>query len=128
MEFETKDDVRKFYVDYATRVGFVARLAQIEGGNITHCLVCKKQGISSSPKGKMGPEGKPRHSMREACEARILFKLEESGKWVVTGFFKDHNHALDLVCLFSTHISAVWFIQFCEIWLCVLIDTNFKNP
>ncbi|GER40646.1 protei far-red impaired response 1 [Striga asiatica] len=102
MEFQTEDDVRKFYIDYATRVGFVVRVAQstrpekIEGGNITHCLVCNKQGISSSPKGKMGLEGKPRPGVREACDARILFKLEESGKWVVTGVFKDHDHALDL--------------------------------
>ncbi|KAK6145160.1 hypothetical protein DH2020_021980 [Rehmannia glutinosa] len=99
MEFESEDDARRFYNDYARRVGFVVRIMQrrrseIDGRTLARRLGCNKQGFSPNTKGKIGPERKPRPSAREGCKATILFKLEKSGKWVVTRFVKDHNHPL----------------------------------
>ncbi|GAV76534.1 FAR1 domain-containing protein [Cephalotus follicularis] len=99
MEFETEDAARKFYMDYARRVGFVVRIMQrrrsgIDGRTLARRLGCNKQGFSPNQKGTIGPEKKPRPSAREGCKATILVKMEKSGKWVVTRFEKDHNHPL----------------------------------
>ncbi|KAM7496299.1 hypothetical protein LguiA_020713 [Lonicera macranthoides] len=99
MEFESEDDARKFYTDYAKRVGFVVRVMQrrrseINGKTLARRLGCNKQGFSPNQKGTFGPDKKPRPSAREGCKATILVKVEKSGKWVVTRFVKDHNHPL----------------------------------
>ncbi|KAK6141783.1 hypothetical protein DH2020_024472 [Rehmannia glutinosa] len=99
MGFESEDDARRFYTDYARRVGFVVRIMQgrrseIDGSTLARRLCCNKQGISPKPKGRTGQERKPRPGSREDCNATILFKLEKSGKWVVTRFVKEHNHPL----------------------------------
>lgn len=98
-EFDSEDDARRFYNDYARRVGFVVRVMQrrrseIDGRTLARRLGCNKQGFSPNTKGTIGPEKKPRPSAREGCKATILFKLEKSGKWVVTRFVKEHNHPL----------------------------------
>ncbi|XP_024933083.3 protein FAR1-RELATED SEQUENCE 5 isoform X1 [Ziziphus jujuba] len=99
MEFDSEDDARKFYVEYARRLGFVVRIMQrrrsgIDGRTLARRLGCNKQGFSPNQKGPIGPEKKPRPSAREGCNATILVKMEKSGKWVVTRFVKDHNHPL----------------------------------
>lgn len=99
MEFDSEDDARRFYNDYARRVGFVVRVMQrrrseIDGRTLARRLGCNKQGFSPNTKGIIGPEKKPRPSAREGCKATILFKMEKSGKWVVTRFVKEHNHPL----------------------------------
>ncbi|XP_015579700.1 protein FAR1-RELATED SEQUENCE 5 isoform X2 [Ricinus communis] len=99
MEFDSEDDARKFYVDYARRVGFVVRIMQrrrsgIDGKTLARRLGCNKQGFSPNHRNAMRPDKKPRSSAREGCKATILVKMEKSGKWVVTRFEKDHNHPL----------------------------------
>ncbi|KAI9119981.1 hypothetical protein K1719_008950 [Acacia pycnantha] len=99
MEFNSEEDARKYYVEYARRVGFVVRIMQrrrsgIDGRTLARRLGCNKQGFSPNSKGTIGSEKKPRPSAREGCKATILVKLEKSGKWVVTRFVKDHNHPL----------------------------------
>ncbi|KAK3003312.1 hypothetical protein RJ639_018334 [Escallonia herrerae] len=99
MEFESEDAARKFYIEYARRVGFVVRIMQrrrseIDGKTLARRLGCNKQGFSPNPKNTLGPDKKPRPSAREGCKATILVKMEKSGKWVVTRFVKDHNHPL----------------------------------
>ncbi|KAK7293230.1 hypothetical protein RJT34_16093 [Clitoria ternatea] len=99
MEFDSEENAKKFYVEYARRVGFVVRIMQrrrsgIDGRTLARRLGCNKQGFSPNNKGMLGQEKKPRPSAREGCKATILVKLEKSGKWVVTRFIKDHNHLL----------------------------------
>ncbi|EOX93723.1 hypothetical protein QUC31_004255 [Theobroma cacao] len=99
MEFESEDDARKFYVEYARQVGFVVRIMQrrrsgIDGRTLARRLGCNKQGFSPNHKGTFGPDKKPRPSAREGCKATILVKMEKTGKWVVTRFVKEHNHPL----------------------------------
>ncbi|KAK9944555.1 hypothetical protein M0R45_010116 [Rubus argutus] len=98
MEFECEEDAKKFYTEYARRVGFYVRVMQrrrgIDGRTLARRLGCNKQGFSPNHKGKLGPEKKARASAREGCNATILVKMEKSGKWVVTRFEKDHNHPL----------------------------------
>lgn len=99
MEFDSEEAARKFYIDYARRVGFVVRIMQrrrsgIDGRTLARRLGCNKQGFSPNQKGSHGPDKKPRPSAREGCKATILVKMEKSGKWVVTRFVKDHNHPL----------------------------------
>ena len=91
MEFGSEEDARKFYVDYARRVGFVVRIMQrrrsgIDGRTLARRLGCNKQGFSPNNKGILGPEKKPRPSAREGCKATILVKLEKSGKWIVSSY------------------------------------------
>lgn len=111
MEFGSEEDARKFYVDYARRVGFVVRIMQrrrsgIDGRTLARRLGCNKQGFSPNNKGILGPEKKPRPSAREGCKATILVKFEKSGKWIVTRFVKDHNHPLIATANgFSTAVS-----------------------
>lgn len=99
MEFESEDDAKRFYNDYAQRVGFVVRVMQrrrseIDGRTLARRLGCNKQGFSPNVKGKIGPGRKPRPNAREGCKATILFKMEKTGKWIVTRFVKEHNHPL----------------------------------
>lgn len=100
MEFDSEDDARRFYAEYARRVGFFVRVMQrrrsgIDGRTLARRLGCNKQGFSPNQKaGSLGSEKKPRPSAREGCNATILVKMEKSGKWVVTRFVKEHNHPL----------------------------------
>ncbi|PIN06228.1 hypothetical protein CDL12_21216 [Handroanthus impetiginosus] len=99
MEFKSEDDARRFYSDYARRVGFVVcimqrRRSDIDGRTLACRLGCNEQGFSPNMKGKKGPGKESRPSARGGCSATILFKLEKSGKWVVTKFVEEHNHPL----------------------------------
>ncbi|CAN0859096.1 Protein FAR1-RELATED SEQUENCE 12 [Linum grandiflorum] len=80
MEFESEDDARNFYVEYARRVGFFVRVMQrrrsgVDGRTLARRLGCNKQGFSPNIKGR-------------------LVKMDKCGKWIVTRFEKEHNHPL----------------------------------
>ncbi|CAN0859092.1 Protein FAR1-RELATED SEQUENCE 5 [Linum grandiflorum] len=99
MEFESEDDARNFYVEYARRVGFFVRVMQrrrsgVDGRTLARRLGCNKQGFSPNIKGRLGQDKKTRSSAREGCKATILVKMDKCGKWIVTRFEKEHNHPL----------------------------------
>ncbi|CAA0842430.1 Far-red impaired responsive (FAR1) family protein [Striga hermonthica] len=100
MEYDSEDNARRFYYEYARRMGFMVcimqgRRSEIDGKTLARRLGCNTQGFSTSTKGKIGPERMPRPSgPREGCKANVLFKLEKSGKWIVTRLVKEHNHPL----------------------------------
>ncbi|CAN0859098.1 Protein FAR1-RELATED SEQUENCE 12 [Linum grandiflorum] len=80
MEFESEDDARNFYVEYARRVGFFVRVMQrrrsgVDGRTLARRLGCNKQGFSPNIKGRLG-------------------QVDKCGKWIVTRFEKEHNHPL----------------------------------
>ena len=98
MEFDSEDDAKRFYFEYARKIGFVVRIMQrrcseTDGRVVARRLGCNKQGFSPNY-GTIGPDKKPRSCAREGCKATILVKLEKSGKWVVSRFVKEHNHSL----------------------------------
>ncbi|CAA7027880.1 unnamed protein product [Microthlaspi erraticum] len=101
MEFESEDEARDFYVDYARKSGFVVRMMQrrrtgIDGRTLARRLGCNKQGFSPNISDFGTEKQRSRSSAREGCKATILVKMEKSGKWVVTRFVKEHNHSLVL--------------------------------
>ncbi|KAJ6973593.1 hypothetical protein NC653_033814 [Populus alba x Populus x berolinensis] len=125
MEFESEDAARRFYTEYARRVGFVVRVMQrrrsgIDGRTLARRLGCNKQGFSPNHRTDVGPDKKPRPSARDGCKATILVKMEKSGKWVVTRFEKDHNHPL--VVTTSGFSSSVSISTLNPLLLCLFIE------
>ncbi|XP_048136110.1 protein FAR1-RELATED SEQUENCE 7-like isoform X2 [Rhodamnia argentea] len=86
LEFNTADDARIFYGNYASRVGFKIRSGQlyrsrVDGSVCNRRFVCWKEGFQINS--------------RTGCPAFIRVKKSDSGKWVLDQFAKDHNHDLD---------------------------------
>lgn len=99
MEFDSEDAAKKFYEEYARRVGFVMRIDQCRRSEVdkrilSRRLSCNKQGYYIKSRDRFGPVRKPRSSTREGCNAMMLVKVNKSGKWVVTRFEKEHTHPL----------------------------------
>ncbi|XP_057965108.1 protein FAR1-RELATED SEQUENCE 5-like isoform X2 [Malania oleifera] len=106
MEFDSEDAAKKFYDEYAGRVGFIMRIDQCRRSEVdkrilSRRLSCNKQGFYVKMKNASGPGRKLRPSTREGCKAMMLVKVNKSGKWVVTRFVKDHTHPL----IVSSHPS-----------------------
>ncbi|KAF7842021.1 protein FAR1-RELATED SEQUENCE 7 [Senna tora] len=57
-----------------------------DGKNVWRQLVCNKEERSANRK--------PGAETREGCKAMIVVKKAKTGKWIVTGFIKEHNHPL----------------------------------
>ncbi|KAF8387983.1 hypothetical protein HHK36_026649 [Tetracentron sinense] len=86
LEFDSADDAREFYSAYAVHSGFSIRVGQLSrsktDGSITaRKFVCSKEGFQL-------------HS-RVGCRAFIKVQRQESGRWAVECFQKDHNHILE---------------------------------
>ncbi|KNA10474.1 hypothetical protein SOVF_144140 isoform B [Spinacia oleracea] len=99
MVFDSEEEGKEFYDDYARKVGFVMRVmscrrSEVDGRILARRFGCNKEGYCLSIRGKLGQVKKPRASTRGGCKAMILVKLDKSRKWVVTRFVKDHNHQL----------------------------------
>ncbi|KAK9164787.1 hypothetical protein Syun_005689 [Stephania yunnanensis] len=109
MEFESEEAAKAFYNSYARRVGFstrvsMSRRSRRDGAIIQRSFVCAKEGFRVEKEktcggggGGGGGDGKvkrPRAVTRVGCKAMMALKIQDSGKWVVTAFDKDHNHEL----------------------------------
>ncbi|KAG7566444.1 FAR1 DNA binding domain [Arabidopsis suecica] len=96
-EFESEAAAHGFYNAYATKVGFVIRVSKLsrsrhDGSPIGRQLVCNKEGYRLPS--KRDKVIRQRAETRVGCKAMILIRKENSGKWVITKFVKEHNHSL----------------------------------
>nr|XP_043614212.1 protein FAR1-RELATED SEQUENCE 5 [Erigeron canadensis] len=101
MEFESEEAAKGFYNSYSRRVGFSTRVSSSrrsrkDGAIIQRSFVCAKEGFRNlNEKRTKGREIKrPRTVTRVGCKASMSIKIQDSGKWVVSMFVKQHNHEL----------------------------------
>ncbi|KAH7690553.1 FHY3/FAR1 family protein [Dioscorea alata] len=100
MEFESEETAKIFYFAYSRRVGFNMRVSTYyrskrDRSIISRLFVCSKEGFYV--KKDAGDEGKikrSREATRVGCRAMLMVKKNNSGKWVVSKFEKEHNHPL----------------------------------
>ncbi|XP_016486813.1 protein FAR1-RELATED SEQUENCE 5 isoform X1 [Nicotiana tabacum] len=104
MEFESEEAAKAFYNLYARRVGFstrvsMSRRSRRDGAIIQRSFVCAREGFRVE-KEKPGRDGggarikRPRAETRVGCKAMLVVKIQNLGRWVVSGFVKEHNHEL----------------------------------
>lgn len=101
MEFESEEAAKAFYNSYARRVGFSTRVSSSrrsrrDGAIIQRQFVCAKEGFRNlnEKRTKDREIKRPRMVTRVGCKASLSVKIQDSGKWVVSGFVKEHNHEL----------------------------------
>ncbi|GAB4838693.1 Protein FAR1-RELATED SEQUENCE 5 [Ancistrocladus abbreviatus] len=101
MEFESEEAAKAFYNSYARRVGFSTRVSSSrrsrrDGAIIQRLFVCAKEGFRNlnEKRTKDRERKRPRMITRVGCKAMLYVKVQVSGKWVVSGFVKEHNHEL----------------------------------
>ncbi|KAJ0010858.1 hypothetical protein Pint_33976 [Pistacia integerrima] len=101
MEFESEEAAKAFYNSYARRVGFSTRVSSSrrsrrDGAIIQRQFVCAKEGFRNlnEKRTKDREIKRPRTVTRVGCKASLSVKMQDSGKWVVSGFVKEHNHEL----------------------------------
>ncbi|XP_028752659.1 protein FAR1-RELATED SEQUENCE 3 [Neltuma alba] len=101
MEFDSEEAAREFYSGYARQEGFIVRLdrchrSETDNRILSRRFSCNKQGFYVRPRNGTKPVQRPRVSIREGCEAMMLVKVNNHGKWVVTKFVKEHCHPLQV--------------------------------
>ncbi|KAL6510985.1 Protein FAR1-RELATED SEQUENCE 5 [Orobanche gracilis] len=101
MEFESEEAAKAFYNSYARRVGFSTRVSSSrrsrkDGAIIQRSFVCAKEGFRNlnERRTKDREIKRPRAVTRVGCKALLSVKIQDTGKWVVSGFVKEHNHEL----------------------------------
>ncbi|XP_022743905.1 protein FAR1-RELATED SEQUENCE 5-like [Durio zibethinus] len=101
MEFESEEAAKAFYNSYARRVGFSTRVSSSrrsrrDGAIIQRQFVCAKEGFRNlnEKRTKDREIKRPRTITRVGCKASLSVKMRDSGKWVVSGFLRAHNHEL----------------------------------
>ncbi|GAB2245901.1 hypothetical protein Droror1_Dr00001394 [Drosera rotundifolia] len=103
MEFESEEAAKAFYNSYARRVGFSTRVSSSrrsrkDGAIIQRSFVCCKEGFRNmnEKRYKEKEVKRPRMVTRVGCKATMSVKMkgEVDGRWVVTGFVREHNHEL----------------------------------
>ncbi|XP_022722430.1 protein FAR1-RELATED SEQUENCE 5-like [Durio zibethinus] len=113
MTFQSLDDGRDFYFEYAKRTGFTIRTNRIRHSLknmaiIGRDFVCSREGFRAAKhthrKDRVLP---PRPITREGCKAMIRLAARDGGKWVVTKFVREHNHKLMAHCQFSGELPTI---------------------
>ncbi|CAH1433461.1 unnamed protein product [Lactuca virosa] len=101
MEFESEEAAKGFYNSYARRVGFSTRVSSSrrsrkDGAIIQRSFVCAKEGFRNlnEKRTKDREIKRPRTVTRVGCKASMSVKIQDSGKWIVSTFVKEHNHEL----------------------------------
>ncbi|KAG4180004.1 hypothetical protein ERO13_A10G138100v2 [Gossypium hirsutum] len=113
MTFQSLDDARDFYFEYARRTGFSIRTNRIRHSLknlaiIGRDFVCSREGFRAAKhvhrKDRVLP---PRPVTREGCKAMIRLAARDGGKWVVTKFVREHSHKLMAHCKFPGELPTV---------------------
>ncbi|KAJ6727831.1 PROTEIN FAR1-RELATED SEQUENCE 5-LIKE [Salix koriyanagi] len=102
MEFESEEAAKAFYNSYARRVGFstrvsMSRRSRRDGAIIQRSFVCAKEGFrvdKDKPARSDVRVKRPRAETRVGCKAMLVVKIQDSGRWVVSAFVREHNHEL----------------------------------
>ncbi|XP_014519507.1 protein FAR1-RELATED SEQUENCE 5 [Vigna radiata var. radiata] len=101
MDFESEEAAKAFYNSYARRVGFstrvsMSRRSRRDGSIIQRSFVCAKEGFRVEKEKHLvdGRVKRPRAETRVGCKAMLVVKIQDSGRWVVSSFVKEHNHDL----------------------------------
>ncbi|OAY82811.1 Protein FAR1-RELATED SEQUENCE 5 [Ananas comosus] len=109
LEFNSIEDGKKFYNDYAFKMGFSIRKTYHYKSkkhddaitSVTYC--CAKAGLSKSQTHEKGhcqnSEGsntpkKQFSNRRSGCKAHIVLRIDDRGKWMITVVANEHNHEL----------------------------------
>lgn len=97
MVFSSEEEAYKFYISYATEMGFSVRKGKVrrlsDGTIRKRFFFCSREGYRV--KKQSGKTTKyQRKETRTGCEAMIEFTIE-NGKWVISGFIPTHNHELE---------------------------------
>ncbi|OAY66354.1 Protein FAR1-RELATED SEQUENCE 5 [Ananas comosus] len=109
LEFTCIEDGKKFYNDYAFKMGFSirkqthykARKHDDAITSMTYC--CSKAGRSKTASQDKSEHQKSQDShtpkkdcpnRRTNCKAHIVLKVDDRGKWVITVVANEHNHEL----------------------------------
>ncbi|XP_076956546.1 protein FAR1-RELATED SEQUENCE 5-like [Bidens hawaiensis] len=97
MEFDSEDAAKKYYDEYARRVGFKMRIDQcrrseVDKKIISRRLSCNKEGYYTKSRNQFGQIRKQHTSSRQGCNAMMLVRVNQLGKGVVTTFEKEHTH------------------------------------
>ena len=74
----------------------MSRRSRRDGAIIQRSFFCAKDcfRIDKDKPGRDGRVKRPRAETRVGCKAMLVVKIQDSGKWVVSGFVKEHNHEL----------------------------------
>ncbi|XVF29363.1 hypothetical protein REPUB_Repub15cG0114600 [Reevesia pubescens] len=113
MTFQSLDDARDFYFEYARRTGFTIRTNRIRHSLknmaiIGRDFVCSREGFRAAKHTHRNDRVlPPRPVTREGCKAMIRLAARDGGKWVVTKFVREHNHKLMAHCKFPGELPTV---------------------
>ncbi|OAY67242.1 Protein FAR1-RELATED SEQUENCE 12 [Ananas comosus] len=125
LEFNSIEDAKKFYNDYAFKLGFSIRKTYHYKAkkhddaitSVTYC--CSKAGLSKSQthekshcqnsEGSNTPK-KQFSNRRSGCKAHIVLRIDDREKWVITVVANEHNHELIFKSL-KAHETACQIIR-----------------
>ncbi|KAJ7953262.1 protein FAR1-RELATED SEQUENCE 5-like [Quillaja saponaria] len=101
MEFESEEAAKSFCNSYSRRIGFstcvsMSHRCRHDGVIIQRSFLCPKEGFRVD-KEKPSCDGRVKHphsETRVGCKAMLVVKIQDSDRWVVSAFVKEHNHEL----------------------------------
>ncbi|KAF8404514.1 hypothetical protein HHK36_009399 [Tetracentron sinense] len=100
MEFDSIDAVKEFYNEYAKSEGFSIRMNRSSYSKdrrlIGRDFVCSREGKSREKIKEKANQDKMKEvdGSRGGCQAILVIKEKEAGRWYISKFRKNHNHEL----------------------------------
>ncbi|XP_022723078.1 protein FAR1-RELATED SEQUENCE 5-like [Durio zibethinus] len=94
MIFESEEDAKTFYDDYARQVGFFTRVLSSHKSERDGLLFSRGLGCRGYPGDQTKVQLQKQDKQRENCSAMIHLRRDKAGGWVIKKFVRDHNHPL----------------------------------